>query len=78
MNDVVEVKTTVRFKPFNVPNYARVETPAKPRQEGFQESPAISIEDLEPAVLDALAERWLDNLYASAKRPSPFTMAKSA
>jgi hypothetical protein len=78
MTDAIEVKTTVRFQPFNVPNYARIVMPTAPRQEGFKETPAIPIEDLEPDVLDALAARWLDNLYAAAKRPSPFAIAKAA
>jgi hypothetical protein len=64
----VEVKTTLRLRPFEVPDTVRImldteETP---------DDPSIPIEELDREALDALAGRWLDNLYASVNRPSPF------
>jgi hypothetical protein len=49
-----------------VPRYASLP------QQGDQPSYSIMIEDLDPAALDALAQTWLDQLYASVNREPPF------
>lgn len=74
MTDIIEVKTTVRFKPWIVPDYANLDVGVRPRQEGFKPSEGIPVGELDPEVLDALAQRWLDNLYASVKRRPPFRL----
>lgn len=68
----VTVITKVDYKPFTVPSFARLEMPPRPKQDGIQELPGIPLRELEPHVLDALAGRWLDNLYASVERASPW------
>ena len=70
----VEVKTTVRFRSLEVPDSVRLmveieETP---------DDPSIPLAELEPEVIDALAETWLANLYASLNRQSPFTRREYA
>jgi len=68
----VEVSTKMRFKPFPVPNTVALEMPPGLRQDGFKTGPTFKLDEVDPQVLDALAERWLDNLYASVGKPSPF------
>lgn len=60
----VSVKTQVRveYKPWVAPNFAIVF--------GVQES--VRVDGLPQAALDALAKRWLDDLYAKANKPCPF------
>lgn len=76
MSDAVTVMTKVRFKPFNVPNFASIQVGPRPKQEGISPLPSIPIAELDAEVLDALAGRWLDNLYAAVGRASPFAQCK--
>jgi hypothetical protein len=64
----VEVKTTLRLRPFDVPDATRIII----HDDEQPDDPLIPIAELDREALDALAERWLDNLFASVKRPSPF------
>ena len=68
--DTVEVRTRAHFQAFEVPEFALMVSDPE-SDSGVR----VRIEDLEPQVLDALAKRWLDNLFASAQRRSPFEMA---
>lgn len=68
----VEVKTSVRFNTWQVPNFATVTTPPRPKQEGMQAAPTIAIGDLDVAALDALAAAWLEELYKKAGQSNPF------
>lgn len=70
--------TQIKLKPFAVPVDAVMELPARPKQDGLKMLPRIPLEDLEPDALDALAQTWLDNLYASVKRRSPFYLTPKA
>lgn len=70
--DTVEVKTGVRFRTLDVPRFAYLDVPPMPKQDGVQPLPRFPLADLAPEVIDALAARWLDNLYASVNRASPF------
>jgi hypothetical protein len=73
MSHAIELKARVRFRPWMVPVCAIVEIGPQPRQEGIKNLPSIPVEELDEEVVDALARRWLDNLYASRKEGSPFT-----
>jgi hypothetical protein len=68
----ISVTATVKYRCWLAPNFARQDVPARPRQEGFRELPTTPVGDLEPAVLDALAEAWLNDLYSKTTRASPF------
>jgi hypothetical protein len=70
----VRVKTTVHFEPFDVPIYARVYVGIEEFDGDTADLPAVPIEKLEPAALDALAWTWLGNLFASVGRPVPFKL----
>jgi hypothetical protein len=59
----------VKLKPFNVPNHALVEEPARPKQEGIQELRSIPISELPAATLQAMAADWLASLYDKAGKP---------
>lgn len=63
----VEVKTTVRFQPFEVPEYAQILV------DDDTDTYGVKLAELDANALDALAGRWLDNLFASVNRASPFT-----
>lgn len=74
MADDVTTTMGMTFRAFTVPNFVSLSMPARPKQEGMHPLPSLAIQDLSPDALDALAARWLDNLYASCKRPSPFIL----
>lgn len=63
----VNVKTTItaEFSPFSVPRYVQ-----QVNQDGSSISRAI--ENVERNVVDALVERWLDNVYANLKTSNPW------
>lgn len=73
MVDEVEVQTKVAFVAWPVPDEVRYAMPERPRQEGFQPLPALKLGEVDPSVIDALASKWLDHLYASIGMKSPFT-----
>lgn len=60
---------TLKLKPWQTPNYATVEMPARPRQEGIKELPSVHVTELLPQELSDLAEQWLTELYAKANQP---------
>jgi hypothetical protein len=70
--DTVTVETSVRFKPLGVPNYAVF---ANPENDGGIYS--IPLADLGDEAVDALVERWLDNLYAKRGQASPFRLTRT-
>jgi len=67
MRDTIEITTKANWLPFDVPDHGTTIDDCDNEQ-------FFPIEDMEPHVLDALAGRWLDNLYASANRNKPWTM----
>ena len=72
MSDTVTVRTEMKFKAWVVPKFAALDMPPLPKQEGIHPLPSFPIEELDPAVLDALAQQWLDHLYACCNREPPF------
>lgn len=71
MRDTISISTKVVFRKWPAPNFATVSLPPLPRQEGMKELPSVPIAELQPQVLDALAEAWLADLYAKANRKAP-------
>jgi len=59
---------TIKLKPFLVPNFAIVETSARPREEGFQESPAIPLADLSADTLAAMCDQFRQDVFAKARK----------
>jgi hypothetical protein len=55
-----------KLKPWTVPNFATVEEPPRPRQEGFTEARTIPVSDLPKDVLREMAQDWLKALYDKA------------
>lgn len=64
----VTAKVTVSYKPFQTPNYARMEGTAF-------DTHGTLISDLPAEALNALAERWIADLYTKAGKPNPFRRA---
>lgn len=67
MTDIVTISGPVDYKAWMVPRFAHVmigDTEAK-----------LPVEGLTNDALDALAQQWLDHLFASVARPSPFVLA---
>ena len=62
----------VEFRRWQVPDSAVHVTPPGNRQDGFlQKSPVTNVEQLPPQALDAMAQAWIDDLYARAGRQGP-------
>lgn len=72
MNDPITVTTAVKFRRWQAPNYAVQDVPPRPRQEGFHEAPKAAVSELPFQVIDALAEAWLNDLYAKSEHENPF------
>jgi hypothetical protein len=68
----ITVTTAVKFKRWQVPNYATQDMPPRPKQEGIHELPKTHVKELPFQVLDALAEAWLQDLYMNAGQSNPF------
>ena len=58
----VTAQVIVEYKPWTVPNFASVV--------GAQDGSRV--DELPQAALDALAQRWLHDLYAKANKTCPF------
>jgi hypothetical protein len=60
----------MKLKPWLSPNYAQVEMPPRPRQDGPKEPPSLHVSELSAEALDGLAEQWLADLYTKAGKPN--------
>jgi len=69
----VEVRMTVRFTPWQAPNFATVQTKPGFKQDGMQPLPSIPVDVLDDDALQVLAQSWLTDLYAKAGKICPFT-----
>jgi hypothetical protein len=78
MADTVEIKTKVSFRAWPVPDSASLDVPPGLKQEGMKPVPTFPLTELDDEVVDALAQRWLDNLYANRAQDAPFTYRKRA
>lgn len=65
----IEVRTRVKFKNWNVPNFAVLDN----RTDGDdRENHTIPIMELDADAMAALAEAWLADLYGKSDFPNPF------
>jgi hypothetical protein len=71
MADTVTVIAKVAFNAWQVPRFATISQPPRPRQEGMQVAQSVPVKDLKPEVLDALAQAWINHLYAGVGRKPP-------
>ena len=62
MTDIIEANHLLRFKPWIAPNFAPID--------GAKRT-SIPVTDLNPGTLDALAQQWLNQLYAKCNRKPP-------
>jgi hypothetical protein len=62
---MAEIKQKLKIP--QVPNFILIETPPGLRQEGWKESPSISIADLPPETLIEIADEWKKELLAKAE-----------
>ncbi len=65
--------TEVKLKPWLTPNFATIEMPPRPKQEGISALPSIPVKELSPQALADLAEQWLTELYEKAGKPRNWT-----
>jgi hypothetical protein len=63
----------MKLKPWAVPNFATIELPPEPKQNGFRELPSIAVAELSADALSDLAEQWLTELYQKAGKPHNWT-----
>lgn len=61
----------LKLRPWRAPNFANVEDGGGPRN---REVPSIPVKELPPESLNAMAQEWLEDLYAKAEKPSPWAM----
>lgn len=68
-----EDKAFVNFplKPWVVPNFATVELPPKPKQDGLHALPSIPLADLPLDALDGLVRQWTKEVYQKAGVKAP-------
>lgn len=59
----------MKLKPWTTPDYVHIDMPARPKQEGMHELPAIHITELLGKELDGLVQQWLNDLYVKAGKP---------
>jgi len=74
MAEVVEVATTVRFRCWQVPNFANVDMPPGAKQDGVQPLPSVPVGDLDQSALDGLVAAWLGDIYSKAGKDCPWAM----
>lgn len=71
----IEVKSTVKYREWNVPNFAVKDDAFYTKKDGLQpHMPPIPVIELDPEVVDALAGAWLDALYTKVGRSNPFVL----
>ena len=66
------IKVWIDLKPFTVPNYVLVEQSAKPRQDGFSESPKYELKELSESTLDSLCRQFREDIFAKAGKTDPY------
>lgn len=74
MNTTLEAEMAtieLKLKPWTTPNFATVEQPPRPKQDGMRELPSIPVKELSQEALDGLATEWLRELYEKAGKVQP-------
>lgn len=62
------IKLNIELEPFSVPNYVLVKQKAKPRQEGYPETPKYHLSELSPDTLDQLCNEFRDAVFEKAAK----------
>jgi len=62
------ISTSVRLKPFMVPNYVIQETPPRSRADGFREAPKFALHELDDLTLQALCDQFVEDVFAKAEK----------
>lgn len=57
------VTKEVKLHPFAVPDYVFVETPPRPRQEGFAEGPKFHLKELSEETLNSLCDNFRKEVF---------------
>lgn len=71
MSEDVIVAAAMAYRRWLAPNFATWALPPSARQEGLKVAPSTPVADLDDRALDALAQAWLNDLYAKANRRPP-------
>ena len=72
MSNTVTVTAPVEYFAWPTPTSVHI---AYPSDLPIQDSPAMELGDVPIEVIDALAAKWLDHLYANLGKASPFARA---
>jgi hypothetical protein len=62
----------LKLRPWRAPNYANVDMPLGRRQDGFTQLPSFALSELAQEALDDLTEQWLNDVYRTAGKVSPW------
>ena len=61
----------LKFEPWVTPNFARMQIPARRRQEGFQESPAFTLKELDADELARMCDEFRREVFRKAEKQDP-------
>lgn len=61
----------VKFRPWIAPNYAQMEMPPRPRQEGWQDRGSVHVRDIPVEDLAALCDQFRADVFAKAGQEDP-------
>jgi hypothetical protein len=64
-------RMSVELRPFTVPNYVTQVTPARPRQEGFAESPKYALAEIDAETLARLCDEFRRAVFEKAGKADP-------
>ena len=67
----MKAKLEVDLKPFTVPNFAIIEQPPKPRQEGLVENPGIPLREIDSFTLYKMCEEFKSSVFKKAGKEMP-------
>ena len=56
----------VKLRPWRVPNFVTQEAPIRERQDGFSESPTVSIKDVPAQTLAAMCDEFRQEVFSKA------------
>lgn len=65
------ISVAVKLKPWTVPNFASVEMPVKPREEGLQNGVSFALNELPAEALAQLCDEFRAEVFRKAGKPDP-------
>jgi len=71
------MKLTIELQPFTVPNFVRPIAPPGARQDGWKETPAIPLGELNVETLEGLCSEFREAVFKKAGKTPPATPAHS-